>query len=50
VQQKYVFGAKNSGTRLMTAKELKRRFPSSKIIKQRVTFMVETLMAIGGEI
>lgn len=50
VQQKYVFGAKHSGTRLMIANELKRCFPSSKIIKQRITFMAETLIAIGGEI
>ena len=48
VRQKYVFGAKRSGTRLMTAKELKRCFPSSKIMKQRVTFMTETLIAVGG--
>jgi len=49
VRQKYVFGAKRSGTRLMTAKELKRCFPSSKIMKQRVTFMTETLIAVGGD-
>jgi ubiquinone/menaquinone biosynthesis C-methylase UbiE len=40
---------KMSGTRLMTANELQQCFPTSKIIKQRVTFMAETLIAIGGE-
>lgn len=50
VRQKYVFGVKRSGTRLMTAKELQRCFPGSKIIKQRVTFMAETLIAVGSDI
>jgi len=50
VQQKYSFGAKRSGTRLLSAKDLQRCFPASKIIKQRVTFMAETLIAIGGDI
>ena len=49
VRQKYVFGAKQSGTRLMTAKEMKHCFPGSKIIKHRVTFMAETVIAIGGD-
>jgi SAM-dependent methyltransferase len=48
-QKKYVFRIKNySGVRLMTTKELKQCFPNSKIIKQRVTFMAETLIVIGG--
>jgi len=50
VRKKYVFGADCSGIRLMTAKELKQCFPTSKIIKQRVTFMAETLIAIDGNI
>ncbi|HDY76084.1 MAG TPA: class I SAM-dependent methyltransferase [Candidatus Marinimicrobia bacterium] len=50
VQRKYVFGAKHSGPILMTAKELERCFPCSKIIKQRVTFMAETLIAVGRDI
>jgi 2-polyprenyl-3-methyl-5-hydroxy-6-metoxy-1,4-benzoquinol methylase len=50
VQQRYVFGADHSGTRLMTAKELKRCFLTSRIIKQRVTFMAETLVVVGGDI
>ncbi len=40
MQKKYVFtGEKLIGIRLMTAKELEKCFPTSKIIKQRVTFM-----------
>ena len=50
VHKKYVFGVKHSGTRLLTARELEQCFPSSKIIKQRVTFMAETLIAIGGNV
>jgi len=50
VRQKYVFGVKQSGIRLMTARELKQCFPGSKIIKQRVTFMAETLIAVGGDL
>ncbi len=51
VRKKYMFGiTKMQGIRLMTAKELKQCFPSSKIIKQRVTFMPETLIAVGGDI
>lgn len=51
VKKRYVFTfRKSSGTRLMTAKELELCFPGSKIIKQRVTFMAETLIAIGGDI
>jgi SAM-dependent methyltransferase len=49
VKQKYVFGAKCSGLRLVTAKELQQCFPGSKIIRQRVTFMAETLIAVGGD-
>jgi len=50
VRQKYVFGAKRSGIRLMSVGELKKCFPRSKIIKQRVTFMAETLIVVGGDI
>lgn len=49
VRKKYVFGAECSGIRLMTAKELKQCFPGSKIVRQRVTFMAETLIAVGGD-
>lgn len=49
--KKYMFGMKHyDGLRLLTARQLKCCFPDSKIIEQRVTFMAETLIAIGGEI
>lgn len=47
---KYTAGRKRSDLRLMSAGELRKCFPDSKIIKQRVTFMAETLIAVGGEI
>lgn len=51
VQKKYVFtGKKSNSIRLMTARELKKYFPTSRIIKQRVTFMPETLIVVGGDI
>ena len=48
VKQKYTCGLKHDHLRLMTASELGMCFPGSRIIKQRVTFMPETLIA-GGE-
>jgi len=50
VRKKYVFGTKCDGLRLLTARQLKCCFADSKIIKQRVTFMAETLIAVGGDI
>lgn len=50
VQQRYVFGVKPGGLLLLTASDLKKCFPDSRIVKQRVTFMAETLIAIGGQI
>ncbi len=47
---KYMFGGKRSDLRLMSAGELEKCFPGSKIIKQRVTFMAETLIVVGGDI
>ena len=47
VERKYMTGIKRDGLRLITAKELKHYFPSSRIIKQRVTFMAETLICVG---
>ena len=35
--------------RLLTAKEFRSCFPNSRIVRQRVTFMPETLIAIGEE-
>lgn len=49
VRKRYVFGVKRDGLRLMTARELRECFPGSKIIKHGVTFMAETLIAVGGE-
>jgi ubiquinone/menaquinone biosynthesis C-methylase UbiE len=49
--KRYMFGKRHyDDLRLLTARQLKCCFPDSKIIKQRVTFMAETLIAIGGEI
>lgn len=50
VRKKYMFGLKHCGLRLMSASALRKYFPTSKVIKQRVTFMAETLIAIGGDI
>jgi len=46
-KRKYTFGSNRKDLRLMTACELQHCFPGSKIIKQRVTFMAETLIAVG---
>ena len=48
-RQKYVFGSECANLRLMTETELKQCFPTSKIIRQRVTFMAETLIAVSGD-
>jgi len=50
VRGKYMIGAKRNDLRLMSAGELGECFPGSNIIKQRVTFMAETLIAVGGDI
>ena len=50
VKKKYMSGIRYDTLRLMTAKELKHCFPRSRIIKQRVTFMAETLIVVGGDI
>jgi len=51
IKKKYEFFLKNNlGLRLMTSKELQQCFPKSRIIKQRVTFMPETLIAFGENI
>jgi len=47
VSKRYVFGRKRDDFRLMTAHELEMCFSGSRIIKQRVTFMPETLIAVG---
>jgi len=50
VRRRYIFGVKPEGLRLLGASDLREHFPGSRIIKQRVTFMAETLIAIGGEL
>jgi SAM-dependent methyltransferase len=49
VEGKYTWGAGPADIRLLSAAELARCFPGSRIIKQRVTFMPETLIAVGGQ-
>lgn len=47
IKKKYVFGLNRNDLRLLTSRELIHCFPDSKIIKQRVTFMAETLIALS---
>lgn len=49
VRGKYVFGCDCAGLRLMTVRDLRTCFPGSRIVSMRVTFMAETLVAIGGD-
>jgi ubiquinone/menaquinone biosynthesis C-methylase UbiE len=48
IERRYVFGSPRADVRLLSASELRRCFPGSRIVKQRVTFMAETLVAVGG--
>jgi len=50
VKGKYTAGRRRDDLRLMTARELRKCFPDSRVIKQRVTFMSETLIVVGGDI
>jgi len=50
VRKKYMFGIKCDGIRLLSARQLSRIFPGSEIIKQRITFMPETLIAVGPDV
>jgi len=49
VEKKYTYlsGICDEELRLMTVRELRCCFPDSKIVRQRVTFMPETLVAVG---
>ncbi|MEA3226070.1 MAG: methyltransferase domain-containing protein [Planctomycetota bacterium] len=49
-QQKYTVGRRRNDLRLMTARELQKCFPGSRVIKQRVTLMAETLIVVGGDV
>ncbi len=46
---RYMWGLEPQPLRLLSATEMARLFPDSRIIKQRVTFMAETLIAVGGD-
>ena len=46
-KRKYMTGIRRDDLRLMTAKDLRHCFPTSRIIKQRVTFMAEILICVG---
>jgi SAM-dependent methyltransferase len=46
---RYMRGLEPGPLRLLSAAELAQLFPGSRIVKQRVTFMAETLIAVGGE-
>lgn len=45
---RYVTGMNCTDIRLMTARELAACFSGGRVIKQRVTFMAETLIVVGG--
>jgi len=49
IDRKYMFGVPVAGIHLLSASDLRKCFPGSRIVKQRVTFMAETLIAVGGE-
>lgn len=48
-ESRYMRGPDPTVLRLLSASEMRHLFPGSRIIKQRVTFMAETLIAAGGE-
>jgi hypothetical protein len=49
-RKRYVFGTKaQSNLRLLGARQLARCFPGSRIIRQRVTILPETLIAVGRD-
>jgi SAM-dependent methyltransferase len=50
VRHKYMFGSRVEGLRLLSRSDLKICFPGSRIIGQRVTFMAETLIVVGGDL
>lgn len=50
VREKYTYLNNGCSLRLMSYSELKKCFPGSRIVKQRVTLMAETLIAVGGDV
>jgi SAM-dependent methyltransferase len=49
IRGKYMWGLEPEPLRLLSAREMARFFPGGRILKQRVTFMAETLIAVGGD-
>jgi len=49
IHSRYVWGAAPADIRLLSTSELSCLFRGSQIVKQRVTFMAETLIAVGGD-
>ena len=47
ISKKYVFWSKYEHLRLLSAGEMKECFSSSQIVKQKITFMPETIISIG---
>ena len=47
LQCRYTYCNSKAGIRLMSAKELQSCFPDSTVVKQRVTFMAETLIVVS---
>lgn len=50
IKGRYTAGRRRDDLRLMTARELRKCFPGSAVVRQRVTFMAETLIVVGGDI
>ncbi|MCX5643836.1 MAG: class I SAM-dependent methyltransferase [Phycisphaerae bacterium] len=50
IERRYVVGVANDDALLLSVSGLSRCFPGSRIVKQRITFMAETLIAVGGAI
>ncbi len=48
VHHRYMSGLRTDEIRLLTAREMRLLFPRSHIIPVRITFMAETLLAVGG--
>jgi ubiquinone/menaquinone biosynthesis C-methylase UbiE len=48
VHKRYMRGLQTDSIRLMTARELRKLFPTSTILPLRITFYPETLLAIGS--
>lgn len=47
VHHRYMSGLRTDEIRLLTARELRRLFPRSRVIPLRITFYPETLLAVG---